>query len=313
MKRQESRKKKFDIWLRLWKCLGEYKKILIINRTNMSANILKEARSALQPLGAKLLIGKNTLIKAGIRRKMQKPVKSDEDYKIRSENYKPMPELEKLLNICNGDIALIFCKDNLDEVRNKLKEFEDVTSVKTGSIAPCDYFLLPGITTLRPPNYNFFKFLNVLTKISKGFIEIIYETKLLTKGRKILESQRELLNCLKIKPFTLKIPVAYIYDNGIVYNSAVLDIADGGAIFKVSKGANCLKALAVEANYPTALCAKYMLLAAFNNMFAVTLSTVYDFKEAKAIKKAKEDEQLRLKQAEENIDNVFELFSDIDN
>lgn len=150
MEREESRKKKSAVWLKLWKYLDGYTKVLVANCSDISATMMKEMKRVVEPLGASILMAKNTLIKAGIKRKMQKPEKSDEDYEIRSKTYRPMPELQSLLTACNGDIAFIFCKDNIMEVKEKLQEFKCEKVAKVGVISPCDVVIKKGITWVDP-------------------------------------------------------------------------------------------------------------------------------------------------------------------
>lgn len=284
MGREETRKKKFELWLRLWKYLDDYKKILIVRCSNVTASVFQDIRKALRPLGAHILMGKNTLIKAGIKRKMEAPKNTDEDYEIRKQNYRPMPELEKLISVCNGYIGLIFCRDNLSEVKEKMKEFKCIKGAKVGVVSPCDVMIPPGPTGLDPKQTNFFQALNIQTKIVKTQIEILHETKIISKGQKITASECALLDKLNIKPFVFELIVHQVYDNGVIYSPAVLDIGKAEVIKKLRKGATYLTSAALQTGYPTTLAARQMLLTGFKNMLSFTMTTDYTFKQAQAIK-----------------------------
>eukprot|EP00826_Nyctotherus_ovalis_P028135 TRINITY_DN2217_c0_g1_i2.p1 TRINITY_DN2217_c0_g1~~TRINITY_DN2217_c0_g1_i2.p1 ORF type:complete len:331 (+),score=130.78 TRINITY_DN2217_c0_g1_i2:123-1115(+) len=286
MGREESRKKKFALWLRLWKYLDEYKKILVVRCSNLTATLFQDIRQALRPLGATILMGKNTLLKAGIRRKMEEPKDSDDDYEIRRQNYRPMPELDKLIDVCNGYIGLIFCRDNLSEVKDKLKEYKCIKGAKVGVVAPCDVFIQPGPTGLDPKQTNFFQALNIQTKIVKTQIEILHVTKIISQGQKISASECALLDKLSIKPFIFELKIQHVYDNGVIYSPTVLDIGKAEVIQKLRKGATYLTAAALQTGYPTTLSARQMLLTAFKNMLSFTMTTDYSFKQAEAIKAA---------------------------
>lgn len=284
MGREDSRKKKFALWIRLWKYLDEYKKILVVKCSNVSATLFQQIRHAIRPLGATILMGKNTLLKAGMQRKMEEPKETDEDYEIRKQNYRPMPELEKLISACKGYIGFVFCRDNLTEVKDKLKEFKCTKGAKVGIVSPCDVVIQPGPTGLDPKQTNFFQALNIQTKIVRTQIEIINETKVISKGQKINASECTLLDKLNIKPFVFELSIIQVYDNGVLYSPSVLDIGKNEVIQKLRKGAALLTAAAMQSGYPTVLSARQMLLSSFKNMLSFTLSTDYNFKQAEAIK-----------------------------
>jgi len=286
MGREETRKKKFELWIRLWKYLDDYKKILVVKCSNVSSTIFQDIRQALRPLGATILMGKNTLIKAGLKKKMEEPKSDDEDYEIRRHNYRPMPELEKLIGICKGYIGLVFCRDNLSEVKDKIKEFKCIKGAKVGVISPCDVTIPAGSTGLDPKQTNFFQALNIQTKIVRTQIEILNDTKVITKGQKITASECALLEKLNIKPFIFELIVYQVYDNGVVYSPTVLDVGKAEVIQKLRKGATYLTSAALQTGYPTSLSARQMLLTGFKNMLSFSMTTDYNFKQAQDIKKA---------------------------
>jgi len=57
--REEVRKKKYALWMKLWDCVDKYKKILVVKCDNISATIFHDIRQSLRPLGATLVMGKN--------------------------------------------------------------------------------------------------------------------------------------------------------------------------------------------------------------------------------------------------------------
>lgn len=71
--RKEQREKKFELWKRMWEYIDTYQKVLVVKCNNISAKIFDDIRMSLRPLGAVLIMGKNTLLKKGIKRKMERP------------------------------------------------------------------------------------------------------------------------------------------------------------------------------------------------------------------------------------------------
>lgn len=217
---------------------------------------------------------------------MEQPKETDEDYEVRKQHYKPMPELEKLISVCEGYLGLIFCRDNLSEVKDKLKNYSCNKGAKIGAIAPIEVIIPPGPTGLDPKQTAFFQALNIQTKIVRTQIEIINPSKILSLGQKIGASECALLDKLNIKPFLFEVKVTNVYDNGVIYSPAVLDITKEEVLNKLRKGASYLTAASLQSGYPTALAARQMVLTGFKNLVALTMSSNYDFKQAKAIKAA---------------------------
>jgi ribosomal protein L10 len=57
--RIEARKKKYALWGKLWNCVDNYKKILLVSCHNIGASIFHDIRQAIRPFGAVLVMGKN--------------------------------------------------------------------------------------------------------------------------------------------------------------------------------------------------------------------------------------------------------------
>jgi ribosomal protein L10 len=66
VKKSDKRLKKEDYWRKLWALTDEYKKALLVDVDNVSSLQLNNIRHKLRPLGAKMLMGKNTLMKSSL-------------------------------------------------------------------------------------------------------------------------------------------------------------------------------------------------------------------------------------------------------
>jgi len=60
------RLKKEDYWQRLQKVVYEYKNVLFINADNVSSKQILMIRARLREIGAYMIMGKNTLMKAAL-------------------------------------------------------------------------------------------------------------------------------------------------------------------------------------------------------------------------------------------------------
>jgi large subunit ribosomal protein LP0 len=230
------------------------------------------------------------LIKAGLLRKFEAPKPEDEDYATRKVNFKAIPALEKLIPVCEGYLGLVFCRDNLSEVKDLLKKYQCTKGAKLNAESPSDVYIQAGPTGLDPKQTAFFQALNIQTKIVKTQIEIINAGKIINKGQKIGASECALLDKLGIRPFKFEVIVSHVYDNGVIYSPSVLDIKKEEIIEKLRLGANYLTAASLSAGYPTTLSTRQSILSGFRNLVAATMGVAYDFNEAKAIKTAVESQ-----------------------
>ena len=79
----------------------------------------------------------------------------------------------RLLPFIKGNVGLVFTKNDLTEVRDKIVNNKVAAPAKAGAIAPLDV-VLPGQNTgLGPEKTSFFQALAIPTKITKGTIEIL--------------------------------------------------------------------------------------------------------------------------------------------
>lgn len=60
--REEVRKKKYALWVKLWESLDKYKKVLVVKCDNIGATIFHDIRKALRPFGAIMVMGKNVSV-----------------------------------------------------------------------------------------------------------------------------------------------------------------------------------------------------------------------------------------------------------
>lgn len=284
MKKQNAREKKFAVWLKLWEYLdGDYK-ILFLNTSDITATLLQDVRKAIEPLGASILVAKNTVLKAGILRKMKKPKNTDDDFEVRNKNYRPRPELKKLIELCNGETILIFYKGNIMELKEKIESFACSKLAKVGMKAPSDYVLSRIPYGVYVNNSKYFKDAKVPYKICRGIIQLVEETKVLTKGHIITKEQTDLFGVLKLKAAIYNLTITHVYDNGLVYDASVLYLTKKDVAKRFCKGVENMVAVAMETKYPIYLSVKQIILGSFKNVLAFTLATEYEvsqFKDAK--------------------------------
>merc|ERR1711904_353671 len=200
-----------------------------------------------------------------------------------------MEDLEKLRAVCKKNIAFVFTNGDLKTMCDRITENKMPAAAKAGALAQVDVIIPAGPTSLEPTMTSFLQALNISSKISKGNIEILNETHLLHKGEKVDASSAALLAKLDIMPFAYGLEVKYVYDNGSLFEPAVLAISKDDIVNRFKNGAKNVAAVSIELGKPCVASVPYSLLLAFQNLLAVACATDFTFAEAADIKKYLKD------------------------
>jgi large subunit ribosomal protein LP0 len=260
------KEKKARYFKKVEELVATYNKLLIVGANNVGSRQMQNIRKALRGQ-AVILMGKNTMVRKAIR----SSIKSD-------------PKLEALLPLIVGNIGFVLTNGDLNKVRDSLLAEKVGAPAKAGTLAPNDVFIQPGPTGMEPTQTAFFQALNIATKINKGQIEILAQVHLVKKGEKVGASEATLLAKLDIKPFTYGLTVQNVYDNGSIYDPAVLDLTDDELLNRFRKGVSNIAALSLQIGYPTVAAVPHVIANAYKNVLAIAVETDYSFKQAEQIK-----------------------------
>lgn len=248
--------------------IQDYPNIMIVHADYVGSKQLQEIRIDLRGR-AVVLMGKNTMIRTCLR--------------MNKDKY-PELGLDKLVNSIRGNIGFIFCIAPMDEVRAVMEAKKVPAAAKAGVISTAAVALPAGNTGLDPSNTNFFQALNIATKIVKGQIELINEVKILNVGDKVSLSQQVLLSKLNIRPFEYGLVLLQVYQNGSVFDAAVLDITDAVLMTKWAAGVANVAAFSREIGVPTAASLPHMISGGFKNIAALVSDIDFTFKEVEVVK-----------------------------
>ena len=285
-KKSEKRLKKEDYWRRVWSLFDKYEKALIVDCDNVSSKQIAGIRRSLRDIDAVMLMGKNTLLKAALNRYMTKPEEEDSDYEDRKDTFKERPQIEKMVGLMRGNVGMILSNGDLGEIKTIIDENKRAAPARVGAIAPDDVWIKAGSTGLDPKQTGFFQNLQIQTKIVKTQIEIVNDKRVITTGDKIDGSQAALLEKLHIMPFSYKMTVKKVYDNGAVYEAGVLDITKESMLAALKRGIKNITSASLEAGYPNAASVPHTLSRAFRHLVAATMDSDWTFKEAEKMKEA---------------------------
>lgn len=245
----------------------DYTKLFLVDCDNVGSNQIQQIRIALRGK-AILYCGKNTQM-----RRVLRELEND-----------GMAQLEKVRMQLKLNVALVFTNEDLPEVRDLILENKVAAPARAGSIAQSDVVVPAGNTGMEPTMTSFLQALNIPSKITKGSIEILNPVHLITEGDKCEASQCALLDKLGIKPFSYGLVVKSVYDDGSMYDPAVLDITDDDILASFAQGIKNVAAISVSTGLPTVASVPYSILLGFANLLAIAVETDYTFKEAEQIK-----------------------------
>merc|ERR1712130_222686 len=247
---RDRRQWKADYFEKVARLLGQYSRVFICDADNVTSKQFQDIRQGMRGYGD-VLMGKNTMMKCAIR-------------KIIGD----VPEAERLLPLIKGNVGFVLTNGDLKEVRDLIMTFTVPAAARSGAIAPVAVVVPPQQTALGPEKTSFFQALAVPTKISRGAIEITSPVNLLQPGDKVTESAAMFLNMLKISPFTYGFDIMHVYDNGSVFDPAILDITDDDIRSRFLSGVQNVAAVSLAIGYPTVASVPHSIANGFKNIMA---------------------------------------------
>jgi large subunit ribosomal protein LP0 len=265
MSKGDSRAKKAAYFEKIDGLLNEHRSILICTVDNVGSNQMHQIRKSLRG-EAIVLMGKNTMIRKAVRQ-------------VANEN----TAFEKLLPLIKGNVGLVFTNGDLKSCREKITSNRVQAPAKAGALAPCDVFIPAGNTGMEPGKTSFFQALGVPTKIARGTIEIVSEVHLIKAGEKVGPSEATLLNMLNISPFTYGLSVISVYDDGNVFEPALLDITDDVLLERLQSGIQQIACLSLALKFPTVASVPHVLINTFKDVAAISLATDYVIDQVKEV------------------------------
>merc|ERR1719235_2800484 len=177
-------------------------------------------------------------MKAALKASMKKPEAEDEDYEVRKDEWFQNDNIPKIMDQLVLNTNIIFTNGDLSVIKEILDSESRPSAAKAGMIAPAEVTIPAGPTGLDPKQTSFFQTLLIQTKIVKAQIDIVAEKQVITKGEKITSTQAALLDKLKIYPFSYKMEVKKVLQDGSLFDAAVLDLSNEAIL---SKFANAIK------------------------------------------------------------------------
>lgn len=259
-------KKKAIYIERLMKYFTDFKKVILVSCDNVGSNQMQQIRLAIRGKG-ELLMGKNTLIRKGIK-----------------QNAETRPDIQEFGEKIRGNVGLVFTNEDLVEVRDTLEKFKVPAIAKAGAISPVDVTIPKGNTGLEPTQTSFLQALNIATKIVRGQIEILNDYKCLSKGDKVSASQAALMLKMNIKPFEYGLVPTLIFDEGSIFSPAVLDITSDDIANIFVRGVSHIASISLQLGFPTRASIPHSIRNGYQKLVAIALATEYTFPQVEELK-----------------------------
>lgn len=257
---------KANYFQKLENAIRNNSKFILVNADNVASLQFAKIRAALRGK-ATIVMGKNTMMKKCIRGLLEE-----------------FPDYEKVLPLLIDNVGFVFTNEDLATIRDVLLEHKVAAPARQGAISPLNVIVPAQNSGQGPEKTSFFQALSIQTKIARGTIEIVADVHLLKPGDKVGASEAALLNMLKISPFTYGLKIVQCYDEGSVFEPAVLDISEDDIRARFMAGVNQVAAASLKIGYPTLASAPHSIANGLKQLIAVAAATDITFPAAEKSK-----------------------------
>ncbi|KAG9395968.1 Ribosomal protein L10/acidic P0 [Carpediemonas membranifera] len=258
--------KKREYFGRLTDLIRTYRKIIVVEADNVGSSQLHAVRQALRGK-AEVLFGKNTRIMKCISM-------------MANEN----EEIQNLVPHIKGNIGFVFTNGDLKEIKDIIEANRREAPARVGAIAPVDVIVPAQNTSLEPTQTSFLQALNIASKITRGTIEILNDVHLIKAGDKVGASEAALLQKLDMRPFYYSLSIKTVYDNGQIFDAAILNITDETFEGFMATGIKNIASISLAANIPTIAAVPHLFINGYKKVLSVAVATEVTFPLAQAAK-----------------------------
>ena len=188
------------------------------------------------------------------------------------EAAKQRPGIEQLKPLVGGQCAVVATPMNPFKLFQQMEATKAKAPAKTGDIAPEDIEIKAGETPFKPgPIVGELQKAGIPAAIEGGKIVIRKDKVLVEKGEKVPEELAKILPKLEILPMTIGMDLLGAFEDGILYNKAVLNVpADYYPSLLATAARNAI-ALGVGIAYPTTQTINPLLVKAYREATAISM------------------------------------------
>lgn len=229
----------------------------IVNIGNIPAPQLQKMRESLREKGT-MRVAKNSLLSLALEKFALE--KSERD------------GMEKLINSIKGETALLSTDMNPFKLFKEIKAMKTEAPAKGGETAPRDIIVEEGDTPFKPgPIVGELQKAGIPAAIQRGKVAIKKTTTVVKKDEKIPRDVAKMLTRLEIHPLEIGLDLRAIYEDGMIYTPAILDIDESEIIKNIGIASSTAFNLAMDIGYITPTTIKPMLQKAYRESFALAV------------------------------------------
>lgn len=152
----------------------------------------------------------------------------------------------------SGIVGLVFTNDNPFTLYKFVKKNKSSAPAKGGAIAPKDIVVPAGPTSFAPgPIIGELGALKIKAGINAGKVEIKEDSVVAKEGETISEALAGVLTRLGIEPMEVGLNIKAVFENGTLYDRAILDVDEDAILADIKSEAARCSALAYGLKYVT--------------------------------------------------------------
>jgi large subunit ribosomal protein LP0 len=276
--------KKVDLCERFVSLFRKYPRFALVTAENVTATQLLHIR---HDLGAdcELAFGKNSLMRQAV-----------------DELSTEIPELCSINDHLVNGAGICFTNAPFQRIKEVLDANRIGSRAKAGAIAPVDVVITPMRTSLDPNKVSVLHALNIQSKIFKGTIEITSQKLLFKRGDKVGASEANLLGILGIQPFQYTLNMEKLYDNGNIYDPAVLEISESRLAGAFANALRAVAALSLAVGSINDASVPHLVRSAFANVASVAVALEIPLREIAGIQAILADPEALARMQQERIE-----------
>lgn len=238
---------------------NEYPIIGIIDVLGLPAKQFQRMRASLKKT-AKVLIVKKNLIEIVFNKLDKTKLKG----------------IAPLLEKSSGIVGVILTKNNPFTLFKTIKKNKSSAPAKGGQIAPNDIVVPAGPTNFAPgPIIGELGGVKIKAGIANGKVEIKEDSLVAKEGEVISEKLAGVLARLNIEPMEVGLNIKGIYENGTIFDKAVLDVDEDKILSDLKNGATSAFNLSLGLGYITKSNIQMLLSKASKNSLSLGLGVNY--------------------------------------
>eukprot|EP01080_Neovahlkampfia_damariscottae_P007640 gene7640-11962_t len=240
-----------------------YDKIVLLDYDRITGTQFLDFRKSLNNKSV-LLNGKNTVFRKAIQLKKDK-------------------NLDKLIPHLKNQVCFLFTNENFETISKLIKDNIVMAPPILNAKAEEDIIIYPHITRLDPSQISYVAVNNVVTKITRGAVEITNQVTLVDAGEKITSYKYKLMMKIGMKPTKQAFVLKGIYQNCQVLPPEVVEMTEDNMNILLQESIQNIACVSLASNYTTTASFSHEMINALKDVLAISIESNYSIPENELI------------------------------